>query len=239
MTRQTARGRLATICARGGSKGIPGKNLRPIAGLPLITHSVRHALDSGLFEFVAVSSDSPEILDAARAAGAQLHIVRPDELAGDHAGKLPAIQHAAREAERMTGRHFDTFVDLCATSPLRNIDDIRACVAAVEQGEARNVITVTPAHRSPYFNLVEVDAAGRVALAKKPVTPILRRQDAPACYDMNASIYAWRREPFIDTPYLFAEDTAIHIMPRERSFDIDSPLDFEIVEMIMKKRLAG
>lgn len=238
MTQGSVTSRLATVCARGGSKGIPGKNLRPIAGLPLIAHSVRHALDSSLFDFVAVSSDSSEILDAARAAGAQLCIIRPDELAGDQAGKLPAIQHAAREAERMTGCRFDTFVDLCATSPLRNADDIRACVDSVERGEVHNVITVTPAHRSPYFNLVEVDAAGRVALAKKPATPILRRQDAPACYDMNASIYAWRREPFIDAPYLFAEDTAIHIMPRERSFDIDSPLDFEIVEMIMKKRMA-
>lgn len=231
--------RLCTICARGGSKGVPHKNLRPIAGKPLIVHSVRHAVDSGLFDVIAVSSDSAEILRIALDAGAHLAIERPAELATDTANKLDAIRHAMLAAESASGERFDAVVDLCPTAPLRDIADIAACLAPVETGVAGNVFSVAPAHRSPYFNLVEVAKDGKVRLSKFGEAAVVRRQDAPDCYDMNASIYVWRRDRLAEKPYLFAEDTAIHIMPRERSFDIDSPLDFEIVEMIMKKRLAG
>lgn len=228
--------RLCTICARGGSKGVPNKNLRMVGGSPLIVHSIRHAIECQLFDTIAVSSDSAEILELSRHAGADLCIERPAHLATDTASKLDAIQHAARASETASGTSFDIITDLCPTAPLRLISDIIACVAAVETGRVQNIFSVTPSHRSPYFNLVEVDADGRVRLSKPPETPLVRRQDAPVCYDMNASIYVWKRAPFIDKPYLFAETTALHVMPRERSFDIDTPLDLEIVEMLMARK---
>ena len=147
--------RLCTICARGGSKGVPEKNLMPVAGKPLIAHSLEQARRSGLFHTLAVSSDSAAILDAAEHWGADLRIERPAELATDSAAKLPVIQHAVEAAERITGERFDTLVDLDATSPLRTADDIRGAVALLEESRVSQVITGTPARRSPYFNLVE------------------------------------------------------------------------------------
>lgn len=231
--------RLCTICARGGSKGVPGKNVRELAGMPLIAHSIRQARESALFAAIAVSSDSPEILEVARRWGADLVIPRPPDMATDTAGKLPAIQHAMTSAEAVLGRRFDILVDLDATSPLRLPSDIAETVRMVESGAAGNVLTVTPAHRSPYFNMLEVDADGRVSLSKRLPGEVLRRQDAPACYDMNASIYTWARNPFIDAPYAIDERTRLYVMPRERSFDIDDELDFAIVELLMNKRKAG
>ena len=146
--------RLCTICARGGSKGVPGKNVRLLAGKPLIAHSIAQAHASGLFERVAVSSDNAPILDAARAAGADDLIERPAELATDTAAKVPVIRHAQEAIEARHGR-YDTFVDLDATSPLRIPADIRAAVELLESRRVSSVITGAPSHRSPYFNLVE------------------------------------------------------------------------------------
>lgn len=228
--------RLCTICARGGSKGVPGKNVRQLAGQPLIAHSVEQALASGLFAAVAVSSDSDAILDAARAAGATHLIRRPDELATDTAGKVGAIAHCVQAAEALTDQHYDTLVDLDATSPLRDVTDITGAVALLESTGATSVITAAPARRSPYFNLVELDADGYVRLSKGSEGTVLRRQDAPPCFDMNASIYVWRRNAFLAEPAVFYSDTRLFVMPEERSHDIDSPLDFEWVEYLMARR---
>lgn len=180
--------RICSVCARAGSKGVKGKNVRPLAGVPLIAHSLRHAVESGLFDVIAVSSDSPELLAIAQQHGAGILVVRPAEMATDTAAKLPVIRHCVAEAEARTGWRFDTCVDLDATSPLRSVEDVRAVVELLESSHAGNVITAMPARRSPYFNMVEVADDGVVRLSK-PVSPsFVRRQDAPACFDMNASI---------------------------------------------------
>ncbi|MGJ3259920.1 MAG: cytidylyltransferase domain-containing protein [Rhodospirillales bacterium] len=229
--------RLAVICARGGSKGIAGKNLRPLMGKPLIAHTVSQAVDSGVFDWVAVSSDSHQILAAGTAAGANFAIERPASMAGDAAPKVPAIRHCAREVERLTGAAADTVVDLDATSPLRNLDDIRGAVAKLEQSAAGNLVTGMPARRSPYFNLVEQRPDGTVRLAKTPETPIIRRQDVPACFDLNASIFCWKRGRLMDGgDGALNEDTILFEMPEERSIDIDTELDFAFVAFIMERR---
>lgn len=228
--------RLCTICARGGSKGVPNKNLRPILGRPLLAHSIEQARASGLFAAIAVSSDSKDILAAARQYGADFLIERPADMASDTAPKLPAIRHCVSEAERLAGYRFDTIVDLDATSPLRLPQDIVNATALLEERKVSNVITGAPARRSPYFNLVEVGTDGVVRLAKPPAQPIARRQDAPACYDMNASIYVWSHQSLFDCPTLFNADTLLYAMPEERSVDIDSELDFVIVEHLMNAR---
>ncbi len=229
---------LCTICARGGSKAVPGKNLRPLLGKPLIVHSIEQARRSGLFAAIAVSSDSSEILDVARQHGADVLVRRPDAMAIDTAPKVPAIRHCFEAAERECGRTFPVFVDLDATSPLRLPEDIAGAVALLERTGASSVITGAPARRSPYFNLVELDDRGVPHVCKQLPTPLVRRQDAPRCFDMNASIYVWRREPFLAAPAVFYDDTRLFEMPEERSIDIDSPLDWDIVQMLLEGREA-
>lgn len=229
--------RLCTICARGGSKGVPGKNLLTIAGKPLIAHSLQQARASGLFSVLAVSSDSPEVLREAEHWGADLTIERPQNLATDSAPKLPAIQHAVETVERRTGTRYDTFVDLDATSPLRSVEDIRGAVALLEESGASQVITGTPARRSPYFNLVEVTEGGTVRLCKQTDPPVERRQDAPDCYDMNSSIYVWSRIGLFNRQHPFNRDARLFVMPEERSIDIDSPLDLRIVRFLMESEV--
>ncbi|CAH1192877.1 CMP-N,N'-diacetyllegionaminic acid synthase [Paenibacillus plantiphilus] len=228
--------RLCSICARGGSKGVRNKNIREILGKPLIAYSIDQAKRSGLFDYIAVSSDSEEILSAARQWGADILINRPEILATDNAAKLPVIQHCLMEAERLMGVEFDVVVDLDATAPLRTVNDIIASVKLLEESNISNVITGMPARRSPYFNLVEQDELGRVHLSKTLEVPVLRRQDAPKCFDMNASIYVWKRNVLLERTTLFLHDTGIYVMPEERSIDIDSELDFRIVEWIINAR---
>ncbi len=229
---------LCTICARGGSKGIANKNLRPLLGKPLIAWTIAQAREAGIFAAIAISSDSQAILDAAKDAGADILIERPAELATDQAAKVPAIRHCVEAAEARLNKRSDIVVDLDATSPLRLPADIVDAVALLRARGAPNVITAMPARRTPYFNLIEMDSSGAVNVAKPLATSVVRRQDAPACYDMNASIYVWRRDSLFEETSLFKPGTALHVMPEERSIDIDSELDFRIVEMIMQGRQA-
>lgn len=226
--------RLCTICARGGSKGVKGKNLRPLMGLPLIAHSIRQARAAGCFDVIAVSSDSEAILEAARIEGVDCLVRRPDALATDTAAKIPVIQHAVNEAEAWASTDFDICVDLDATSPLRAPEDILGAMALLEEDAANIVITAMPARRSPYFNMVELDSGTIPRLVKDSVGMVVRRQDAPLCYDMNASIYVWRRETLRTIGSLFTDATRLFIMPEERSIDIDSEIDFILVEQIMR-----
>lgn len=228
--------RIASITVRAGSKGVPGKNLRLVAGLPLFAHSVRHAVESGLFAEVVVSSDSEEILALAPEYGATGTVVRPPEMATDTAGKVPAIAHAVTTTEERVGRRFDVSVDLDATSPLRTVDDIRDAVALFERSEVESLITGTEARRNPYFNLVELQSDGTVRVAKQPDADVLRRQDAPRCFDMIGSIYVWRRDSLVREPQVFYSSTILFEMPPERSIDIDSEFDFRLVKWLLESR---
>jgi N-acylneuraminate cytidylyltransferase/CMP-N,N'-diacetyllegionaminic acid synthase len=160
-------------------------------------------------------------------------------MATDTAPKLPAIRHCLEQAIAHTGKTPEIFVDLDVTSPLRLPSDIAGVVELLRQSGARNVITGATAHRSPYFNLVEARADGSVGLSKVANPPIVRRQDAPRCFDMNASIYAWRVASFLENPAVFYPDTRLFEMPEERSADIDSDLDFMLVELLLRKRLES
>ena len=225
---------LCTICARAGSKGVANKNLRLINSKPLIVYSIEQAQTSNLFDQIVVSSDSAEIRSVALANGATYAVERPIEMASDTAPKLPAIRHCAATAERKFG-NFDVIIDLDATAPLRHPEDIVGALELLKSTNADNVITGTQAHRSPYFNLVETDRTGLVHLSKPPQIAVARRQDSPQCYDMNASIYVWRRAALFENETLFTDNTRLFVMPRERSIDIDSQADFEVVEWMMTK----
>ncbi len=225
---------LCTICARAGSKGVSNKNLRLINGLPLIAYSLQQAVASKLFAQISVSSDSPEIRAVALAHGATFVVDRPTQMASDTAPKVPAIRHCAETSEKEFGK-FDVIIDLDATAPLRIVADIIGALDLLKATDADNIITGTPAHRSPYFNLVETDINGIVHLSKSIPQSVSRRQDSPECFDMNASIYVWKRDALLNNQSLFTPSTRLFVMPRERSFDIDSQADFEMVEWMMSK----
>ena len=227
---------ICTICARGGSKGVPGKNIRPLLGVPLLAHSIHQAKSSGLFDAVAFSSDSSEILAVAKEYGADILIERPPDMATDLAAKPPAIRHCFREAEKRLGLEYEAFVDLDVTSPLRLPEDIQSAVALFQQSGASSVITGAPSRHSPYFTLVEKNEEDHVHLSKPLPNAVVRRQDSPKCWDMNGSIYVWRRQPFVDVPQVLYPDTQLHEMPESRSIDIDSELDFRLVEFLMGGR---
>jgi CMP-N-acetylneuraminic acid synthetase len=224
---------VATICARGGSKGVPGKNIRPLGGKPLIVHTIEAAQKCRLIDKIVVSTDSPQIAEIARTGGAEVPFLRPPELATDSAPKLAAIKHAVRFLESQQGYRPDIVVDLDPTSPLRTVKDIENCIKLVRDEGADNVFSVIRAHRNPYFNMVEV-INGRVQLVKRLPSPVARRQDAPPVYDMNASIYAWKIEALLKNDSLFLERTRIYEMP-DWARDIDSEIDFKFVELIIKE----
>lgn len=227
---------LCTICARGGSKGVKNKNIRDLLGKPLIAYTIESAKKTGLFDHIVLSTDSDEIAQISLKFGAEVIFKRPPDLATDTAAKLPVIRHAFVESQRFYSIEYDALVDLDATSPLRNVEDILGAWKVFSEGEYDNVITAMPSRRSPYFNLVEVNEKGRVFLSKQLANPIMRRQDSPKCFDMNASIYIWSKEALLNNDRIIDNNTGLFVMPENRSIDIDSELDFEFIEFLMDKR---
>jgi len=354
--------KLCTIGMRGGSKGVPGKNVRHLLGKPLMAYTIEQARDSGLFEHIVVTTDMEEIAEISRNYGAESWFLRPTEMANDKAAKLPAIKHALLEAEKHYEQKFDVVVDLDVTSPLRFVSDITNAFEQFSRENADILISATTSRKSPYFNMVEF-FEGKLKLVKHenlgsifikpnasirdtiatlnqtgekclivvqddrsflgtlsdgdlrkaiyngagmndsiekifnrdsisvvdgkykeeeiknlfksnkfdlipvinndrivvnfitweefftdeqskikqvlnvPNNLIVRRQDAPKVYDMNASIYIYKRNVLLTTETNFTDNTSLYTMPEERSIDIDTELDFEIVEFLMKKRL--
>jgi len=225
---------LCTICARGGSKGVKNKNIKPINGKPLIAYTIEQAKASCLFEHIVISTDSDDITEITQQYGAEVFFKRNAEMASDTAGKLDVIRDAFIKSEKHYAQQFDYLIDLDATAPLRNIADITESFKQFLKDDNDNLITAMPSRRSPYFNLVEVDVKGEVSLSKNLDESVVRRQDAPKSYDMNASIYIWKREVILNANSLFLENTGLYVMPEERSIDIDTELDYKFVEFIMK-----
>jgi len=230
---------LCTICARGGSKGVKNKNLKLLQGKPLIAHTIEQAIASKLFEHIVISSDSDEIVKVAKEYGAEVFFKRSAEMSSDTAGKLSVVRDAFQRSEDYYAEEYDYLIDLDVTAPLRNIDDIINAFKQCVNNENDNLITAMPSRRSPYFNLIEVDSDNRVMLSKTLDNAIVRRQDAPQSYDMNASIYIWKRETLLNNNTIFLEKTGLYIMPEERSIDIDTELDYKIVEFIMDDNNAN
>ena len=229
---------LCTICARGGSKGVKNKNIKILNGKPLIAHTIKQAKQSELFEHIVISTDNDNIANISKKYGAEVFFKRNEELASDTAGKLEVIKDAFVRSEEYYATKFDYLIDLDATAPLRNVDDIKNSFAKFLQNNNDNLITAMPSRRSPYFNIVEVDKNGKVTLSKTINNSITRRQDTPKSYDMNASIYIWKRDIILNEKSLFLENTGLYIMPEERSIDIDNEIDFEFVEFLMEKNNA-
>ena len=227
---------VAFIFARGGSKGLPGKNIRPLCGKPLIAWSIEHALSVGRIDRVIVSTDSEDIAAVARQYGAEVPFIRPSELAQDHSPEWMAWRHALNYLRESTGTLPEVMVSVPATAPLRLAIDIDNCLNEYKRGDADMVITVTDAHRNPYFNMVTANTDGAVRLVNPPKLSIARRQDAPVVYDMATVCYV-ANPNFVMTHNATFEGRvkAVHV-PTERAIDIDTLLDFQIAECLLNLR---
>jgi CMP-N,N'-diacetyllegionaminic acid synthase len=226
---------LCTICARGGSKGVKNKNIKPINDKPLIAYTIEQAKQSKLFEHIVISTDSDDIENISKEYGAEVFFKRNDKMASDTAGKLDVIKDAFMKSEKYYNTKFDYLIDLDATAPLRMVDDIINSFGQFLDNNNDNLITAMPSRRSPYFNLVEQNKNGKVYLSKTLDNSIVRRQDAPVSYDMNASIYIWKRDIILNEKTLFLDNTGLYVMPESRSIDIDTEIDYKFVEFLMKE----
>lgn len=226
---------VAFIFARGGSKGVPGKNIRILGDKPLIAWAIEHALSVPRIQRVIVSTDSEEIATVARQHGAETPFIRPAELAADHSPEWMAWRHAL-EYLRTTGELPTAMVSVPATSPLRLPQDIERCLDKFEEGNSDIVITVSDAKRSPYFNMVKLDADDNAGLVIPPASSIARRQDVPAVYDIATVAYVARPDFILSHNALFeGRVQAVHV-PAERAIDIDTELDFAIAQSLMQSR---
>ncbi len=230
-------GYTAFIFARGGSKGLPGKNIRPLAGKPLIAWTIDQALAVSRISRVLVSTDSPEIAEIAIKHGAVVPFFRPEELSRDDSPEWFAWRHALRYLEKYEGEMPRTLLSLPTTSPMRTPQDVEHCLDHFETGNFDVVITVTEAHRNPYFNMVKFNPDDTVRLVTPPPENINRRQDVPPVFDLTTVAYVVSSKYVIEKEGLFSGRVGAVMIPRERSLDIDTLQDFNFAEYLMNEQL--
>lgn len=232
---------LITICARGGSKGVPDKNIRDLGGKPLLAYTIetarkfQQALSEDHIELV-LSTDAEKIKAKAAEFGLATNYSRPAELATDKAGKIGAIADVLHFSEQENGIRYDFVLDLDVTAPLRSVDDLLKSLEMMKQDqEAINLFSVSSPHRNPYFNMVELREDGYAKLVKPLRSNVLSRQAAPQVYDMNASFYFYRRK-FFDLDYNSAmTDKSLIFHMNHVCFDIDNLLDYEIMDYLLRE----
>jgi CMP-N,N'-diacetyllegionaminic acid synthase len=217
---------LALIPARGGSKGIPGKNIRVVGGKPLLAYTAEAALAARCVDRVVVSTDDEAIADAARAAGCDVPFMRPAELASDTAGSVDVALHALSQ---LPG--YDVLVLLQPTSPLRTADDVDAACALLANGAA-SCVSVCAVEEHPWW-MYRIDG-GRLLPLMPDAKRATRRQDLPAVYSLNGAIYAIDAKRLSEQRGFVGEDTAAYVMPAERSLDIDTPLQLAAFEQALQ-----
>ncbi|PSL48947.1 CMP-N,N'-diacetyllegionaminic acid synthase [Chitinophaga niastensis] len=228
---------LITICARGGSKGIPGKNIRPLAGIPLIGYTINVARKFAKEKncTIGLSTDSAEIIAAAKELGLTSEYKRPESLATDTIGKMPAIVDVLNFEEKSSNTRFDYLIDLDVTAPLRTVEDLNnALEMLIADDKALNIFSVSPANRNPYFNMVEQAEDGYYKLCKKG--NFLTRQSSPKVYDMNASFYIYKRAFFEKNfPSALTDKSLVYVVPHV-CFDLDHEIDFSFMEYLMRNK---
>ena len=222
---------IAFIFARGGSKGLPQKNIRPLDGKPLIQWSIETAFATVGIEKVFVSTDDADIATVARAAGAEV-IQRPAELATDSSPEWLSWRHAIKHVRSNYGP-FDAFVSLPATSPLRHEKDVSAAIKQLLITDSDICISVTPANRSPYFNMVKQNQDGSVELVNITATGVNRRQDAPEVFDITTVVYVAKPEFVLEKNAMFDGKVTSVLIPKVRAVDIDDIYDFMLAEAIV------
>lgn len=226
---------LVTVCARGGSKGIPGKNIKLIAGKPLLAYTAAIAKKFALAykADLAFSTDSESIMAVGKQYGLPDDYTRPAELGNDIVGKPEVIKDLMFFAEKKYGKTYDFIIDLDVTSPLRTLNDIEKCYRLIEDNPAAlTVFTVNPCRRNPYFNMVEKKPDGFYGLVKPCLSTT--RQHSPKVYDLNGSIYIYRRSALMcDFPRAITDRTLVVEM-EHICFDLDEPEDYEYLSYLLE-----
>jgi len=226
------------IFARGGSKGVPNKNLRLFAEKPLIAHTIETALANPCIDRLFVSTDSEKIAAVAQEYGAEVPFIRPAALASDTAPEHLAWQHAIHTLKELCIPDFEIFVSLPATCPLRATKDITDCIDTyISDPQADIVVTVTEPHAHPAFNMVAQDNDGYASILM-PSSGITRRQDAPTVYELTAVCYVTNPQFILSSNHYFDGRVKAHTIPPERSVDIDSPIDFLFAEFLYNLKKA-
>lgn len=227
---------IAFIFARGGSKGIPRKNIRLLAGKPLIAYSIESGLNSQFIDRVIVSTDDHEIAEVAKQYKAEVPFIRPAEFAKDDTPEWLAWQHALREVNPGNSKKIDLFVSLPPTSPFRAVEDIDRCIQMYFDNPGVDIIlTGKKAARHPSFNMVSLDERGDAHLVMPLMKKINRRQDAPPVYDMTTVVYAANPDFICKANSIFDGRAKLVLIPEERALDIDTEFDFTFAEFLMEK----
>lgn len=232
---------LAVIPARGGSKGVPGKNIRPFAGLPLIAHTIQFARLCPEIHRCIVSTDSPEIAAVAKEFGADVPFLRPPELAQDDTPMWPVLRHALTQVEQHTGTGYGMIVLLDPTSPAREPSDITGAMQRLMQSpDADGIVGVSQPDFNPIWHCV-VEREGWMADLIQEGSEFDRRQQVPAVYRINGSLYIWRTE-FVRAQEHTWRGNGNHLMyeiPEARAMSIDTPQEFERAELLVKGGLIS
>jgi CMP-N-acetylneuraminic acid synthetase len=230
---------LAVIPARGGSKGLPGKNVRLLAGLPLIAHSIRFASLCPEIDYCVISTDSEEIAAVAREHGGKIPFLRPAELAADDTPMWPVVQHALREMEQQLDLHMGSVLLLQPTSPARLPEDVARTLEILESDPAAaGVVAVSEPHFHPRWTCVE-EQGGYMRKAFPEAERYVRRQDVPRVYRINGLLYLWRRDHVCRsaTPAYDETPNRMLVVPESRAVDIDTPYDFAMMELLLRERI--
>jgi N-acylneuraminate cytidylyltransferase len=228
----------AYIFARGGSKGVPGKNIRPVAGKPLLVHAIETALACKYVSSVIVSTDDERIAEIAVTNGAVVPFMRPSCLAQDTSPEWSAWRHAlVFSGCTHLYAPFDIFLSVPATAPLRLPEDLDTCIERLAQkSDTDAIITVRSAARHPAFNMVSMNDDGSVFLASTMNNGIFRRQDMPPLYEMTTVAYALRPTFIMKADSIFDGLVRAVCIPQERALDIDTELDLKIADFMLKER---
>ena len=223
---------LAIIPARGGSKGLPGKNIKPLSGKPLIAWTIEAALNSKFIDRVVLSSDDEDIINAAKQYGCEVPFVRPKELAQDDSPAIDTVLHALQQLPR-----YDITLLLQPTCPLRSAAHIDGALTTMLTKSAKSCVSVTQPHKSPYW-MYAVNGSGRLKPLLNRVLAAKQRQELPEVYVLNGAIYAIDTEYLLNTRVFVPDGTVPYIMAKEHSVDVDYQLDLDFVEFLLHKNPA-
>ena len=228
----------AFIFARGGSKGVPKKNIRPINGKPLLEISILQALSVEGIDDVIVSTDCNEIAHVAKKCGANVPFMRPSQLATDKASELDAWKHAIRMHKELFGEFPDPFISIPTTAPLRASVDVKNCIDAYFETAADLVICCTASNHSPWFNMVEMDCDKTVNILLDQENNIHRRQDSKTIYNITTVAYVGNPKYLLNASHLLEGKIKGIEVPYERALDIDNEFDFLVAEKILVDRMS-
>ena len=225
----------AVIFARGGSKGIPGKNIKPFLGVPLIEWSIKHANAIERINRVIVSTDSIEIAEVARRAGAEVPFMRPASLATDTSSELDAWKHALNFLGEHESFSPPAMISVPTTSPLRSISDIERCIHEFELGQSDIVVGITKSTHNPFFNMVVRTEDQHLELVNKDNGTFFGRQEAPDVFGITTVCYVAKTEYILASNSILEGKVGGVVIPAERAIDIDTELDFEMAEFLANR----